>query len=162
MKKLAYDLKVRESLENRELNENYSAYDKTQMWSPVFFFLSSTKPLGFPLPSPFWAADPKGTMSYRTEGGISVRPSVRPSERTNVHTNQMSVLSPEGLSPPPQPLGPLQAPAPQALRDPPQAPAPLLQASSHPPSPSQALSSLREPLLPTDGRIFPHSTGHSL
>ena len=27
----------------------------------------------------FWAADPKGTMSYRTQGGISVRPSVRPS-----------------------------------------------------------------------------------
>ena len=25
---------------------------------------------------PFWAADPKGTMSYRTEGGIYVRPSV--------------------------------------------------------------------------------------
>ena len=23
---------------------------------------------------PFWAADPKGTMSYRTKGGISVRP----------------------------------------------------------------------------------------
>ncbi len=23
----------------------------------------------------FWAADPKGTMSYRTEGGMSVRPS---------------------------------------------------------------------------------------
>ena len=30
-----------------------------------------------------WAADPKGTMSYRTEEGISVRPSVRPSERTS-------------------------------------------------------------------------------
>ena len=24
---------------------------------------------------PFWAADPKGMMSYRTEGGMSVRPS---------------------------------------------------------------------------------------
>ena len=26
---------------------------------------------------PFWAADPKGTMSYRTEGRTSVRPSER-------------------------------------------------------------------------------------
>ena len=32
----------------------------------------------------FWAADPKGTKSYRTEGVISVRPSDRTSERTNV------------------------------------------------------------------------------
>ena len=36
------------------------------------------------LPAPFWAADPKGTMSYRTEGGISVRLNVRANERTNV------------------------------------------------------------------------------
>ena len=33
---------------------------------------------------PFWAADPKGTISYRTEGGISVHPSERASERPNV------------------------------------------------------------------------------
>ena len=48
----------------------------------------------------FWAADPKGTMSYRTEGWI-----FRPSKRTSVRT------SPEGPAPPPrpQPLGPLQA-----------------------------------------------------
>ena len=32
----------------------------------------------------FWAADPKGTMSYRTEGGISVRPSERASKRPNI------------------------------------------------------------------------------
>ena len=30
---------------------------------------------------PFWAAEPKGTMSYRTEGGISVRPNKRASVR---------------------------------------------------------------------------------
>ena len=43
-----------------------------------------------PAPSaPFWAADPKGTMSYRT-GGISVRSGERADER-------MSVLSPTTL-----------------------------------------------------------------
>ena len=31
----------------------------------------------------FWPADPKGTMSYRTEGGISVRPSERTNERAS-------------------------------------------------------------------------------
>ena len=31
--------------------------------------------------APFWAADPKGTISYRTKGGISVHPSERTSER---------------------------------------------------------------------------------
>ena len=35
----------------------------------------------------FWAADLKGTMSYRTEGGISVRPSERVSVRTSVRPN---------------------------------------------------------------------------
>ena len=51
-----------------------------------------------------------------------------------------------------------QAPAPQTLRDPLQAPAPLFQAFSHTP---QALSPLREPLPPTDGQKFPLcSIGH--
>ena len=69
----------------------------------------------------FWAADPKGTMSFRA-GGISVHPSVRPSEWMFEHP---SVPPPEGPAPP--------HPSPQALRDPPQGPAPLFQASSHPP-----------------------------
>ena len=34
----------------------------------------------------FWAADPKGTMSYRTEGEISVRPDKRTSERASVRS----------------------------------------------------------------------------
>ena len=50
----------------------------------------------------FWAADPKGTMSYRTEGEF---PSVRTNKRTNVQTNERpSVLSPK--SPPPTPSRP--------------------------------------------------------
>ena len=32
---------------------------------------------------PFWAADPKGTISYRTEGGVSVCLSVCPSEQAS-------------------------------------------------------------------------------
>ena len=32
---------------------------------------------------PFLAADRKGTMSYRTEGAISVRPSEQTNERTS-------------------------------------------------------------------------------
>ena len=51
--------------------------------------------------SSFWAADPKGTMSYRTEGGFSVRPSVRPNERTSERTSVRT--SPEGPAPPPTP-----------------------------------------------------------
>ena len=43
------------------------------------------------------------------------------------------------LGPAPPPTNPIQAPASQALRDPPQAPAPLLQASRHtPPSPLES------------------------
>ena len=40
---------------------------------------------------PFWAADPKGTMFYRTEGGISVRPNERPNERLNKRTSDRPV-----------------------------------------------------------------------
>ena len=43
----------------------------------------------------FWAADPKGTISYRTEGEFT---SVRASERTNERTTDYS---------PPQTPGPL-------------------------------------------------------
>ena len=108
----------------------------------------------------FWAADPKGTMSYRTEGGISVCPSERESEGASERTNVRSSRPPRVQPPPPprpQPLGPVQAPAPQALRDPPQAPAPFT--NSRPPAtplpPGQAPSPLREPLPPMDGRKFP-------
>ena len=41
--------------------------------------------------SPFWAADPKGTMSHRTEGEF---PSVRPNERPNERPNVRPVLIP--------------------------------------------------------------------
>ena len=72
----------------------------------------------------------RGRCPIGQRGEFSVRPSERTSERTSVR------MSLEGPAPPgPQPLGPLQAPAPHALRDPPQAPAPLFQASSHPPFP---------------------------
>ena len=59
----------------------------------------------------------------------------------------------------PQPLGPVQASAPQALRDPPQAPAPLFQAPSPPPplSPRPCLP-LESPCPPrTDGKFTPLS-----
>ena len=55
------------------------------------------------------------------------------------------------------PLGPAQALAPQALREPPQPQPPC----SRPPATPQAPSPLREPLPPTDGQKFPLcSIGH--
>ena len=52
----------------------------------------------------FWAADPKGTMSYRTEGWI-FRPSERANERTSERTNERTNVRPVpwGSSPPPPP-----------------------------------------------------------
>ena len=38
----------------------------------------------------FWAADPKGAMSYRTEGGISVRLSKRANRQTNERTSEQT------------------------------------------------------------------------
>ena len=58
------------------------------------FFLSLSVSLFLSLP--FWAVDPKGTMSYWTEGGISVRPSERTSEQTSEQVNvqvQLSLMS---------------------------------------------------------------------
>ena len=86
---------------------------------------------------PFWAADPKGTMSYRTQGGISVRPSVRTSVRGP---------APRGLRapspPPPTPQHPILHPPSTQCSTPP---------SPHPPSPHPPI----RPQPPTDGRKFP-------
>ena len=48
--------------------------------------LNSVDKFGQLIDASFWAADPKGTMSYRTEGEFpSVRPNERPNERPNIH-----------------------------------------------------------------------------
>ena len=78
----------------------------------------------------FWAADPKGTMSYRTRGNFC--PSVRPSKRTNVHTNERPYVrpGPKGSCPPPTPAP--QPPPGSSPQRPSLGPAPLFQASSGP------------------------------
>ena len=73
----------------------------------------------------FWAADPKGTMSYRTE--------VRLSEPASELLSGPSRVQPPRPSSGPSPLVP-------GLQD---------------PLPPSGLSPLREPLPPTDGRKFP-------
>ena len=64
--------------------------------SPFYIFSSFTF-------SPFWAADPKGTVSYRTEGG-----NFRPSERANERPSRPARLQapPPDLRPPPGPSPP--------------------------------------------------------
>ena len=47
----------------------------------------------------FWAGDPKETMSYRTEGGISIRPSVRPNKRASEHMSRPLRVQPPHLCP---------------------------------------------------------------
>ena len=60
----------------------------------------------------FWEADPKGTMSYRIEGEISVRPSERTSKRLNIWTKVHPEPEPsQDLAPsPPGPGAPLPLP----------------------------------------------------
>ena len=53
--------------------------------------------LPYALPTTFWAADPKGTMSYRTQGVISVYPSVCTSVHPSVRPPQRGWGASEGL-----------------------------------------------------------------
>ena len=79
----------------------------------------------------FWAADPKNRGKFP-----SICPSVYQSVRQNIQTIVYSIPKPQ----PPRPLDNLPTPQPPCSR---------------PPAIPQALSPLREPLPPTEGRKFP-------
>ena len=107
-------------------------------YSPTFLLPTSLLPayissLSLPLTA-FWAADPKGTMSYRTEGCI-FRPSERASERPSGR--------PLRVQPPP-------GPSPSALSRP-QPP----RALETLPRPQPPCSGLQPPLPPRPGPVSP-------
>ena len=96
----------------------------------------------------------RGRCPIAQRGEFSVRPSERTSERTNVRP-----VGPLRVQPPPPDPSPsaLSRPQPPRPLDPPQAPAPLFQTSSHPPplSPRPRLP-LESPCPPrTDGKFTP-------
>ena len=102
--------------------------------------------------SPFGQRTRRGRCPIEQRGEFSVRPSVRTNERTSERTSVRT--SPEGPAPPgPQPLGPLQAPAPRPLET---LPRPQPPCSRPPASPFQAHLPLESPCPPrTDGKFTP-------
>ena len=93
----------------------------------------------------------RGRCPIGQRGEFSVHPSERTSERTNERTSVRT--SPEGPAPPPDPsLSALSRPQPpRPLETLPRPQLPCSRPPATPPFP-QALSFLREPLPPTDGR----------
>ena len=125
-----------------------------------YFFLFSIIPTScsssFPPPSLFGQRTRKGRCPIEHRGEF---PSVRPSERTS---ERPSVRGPEGPAPPsrPQPLGPVQVPAPRPLESLPR-PQPSCSRPPATPPPPRAELPLESPCPPrTDGNSPLCSIGH--